>query len=597
MKSKTDSSFYSFKRFLEYAKPWRWQVIKSSIYSIANKLFDIAPEILLGAAVDLVVRKENSFIAKSGFESIESQIAILGIITFLIWAFESLFQYLYSISWRNLAQSIEHNIRIDAYNHVQKLDISWFENKKIGNITAKLNDDVNQLERFLDNGFNAIIQLVVSTVAIGAWFFYISPLVASITILPVPIILLIAFFFQKNLSPRYLAVRNSAGLLNNTIFNNLLGISTIKSFVSENLESKRISKLSNEYKLKNNFAIKLSSAFVPIVRMGVLSGFLGTMIVGSYLALNGKIEIGSYSILIFLTQRFLWPFTTLSETVDLFERSMASTKRILDLLNTNHIIKDSKDAIIIDNFKQDIIFSNVEFHYNDKKSLFKNLNFKITKHSLIGIVGQTGSGKTTIIKLLLRFYDPESGEILIGKENIKKIKLNNLRDHIGYVSQEIFMFEGSIKDNISYPETNADDNKLLMAARLSQSSEFIDKLPQKYDALIGERGQKLSAGQKQRIAIARALYKNPPILIFDEATSAIDNETEHLIQIALNEISKNRTTIVIAHRLSTVRNADNIIVIGDGCIVEQGNHNDLINNENIYKKLWDIQTGKYGINK
>jgi len=597
MINQTDSSFYSFKRFLKYAKPWKWKIIKSSIYSTINKLFDIAPEILLGAAVDLVVRRENSFIANLGFDSIESQIAILGIITFLIWAFESIFQYLYSISWRNLAQSIEHNIRIDAYNHVQKLDMSWFENKKVGDITAKLNDDVNQLERFLDNGFNSLIQLVVSTIAIGAWFFYISPLVASITILPVPIILLIAFFFQKNLSPRYLAVRNSAGLLNNTIFNNLIGISTIKSSVSETVESKRVEDLSQNYRLKNKSAIMLSSAFVPIVRMGVLSGFLGTMIVGSYLALNGKIEIGSYSILIFLTQRFLWPFTTLSETVDLFERSMASNKRILDLLNTEHTIKDNDNSIVINDFEEDIFFSDITFYYDRNKTLFKNLNFTIKNNSLTGIVGQTGAGKTTIIKLLLRFYDTKNGNISIGNHQIKKIKLKNLRENIGYVSQDIFMFDGSIKENIAYPDIDCDDEQVNKAATLSQCSEFIDKLPDKYDTLIGERGQKISAGQKQRIAIARALYKNPPILIFDEATSSIDNETEHLIQIALNEISKNRTTIVIAHRLSTVRNADNIIVIGDGNIIEEGNHNQLINNKNIYKKLWDIQTGEYEINK
>ena len=278
-KNKT-SSYTSFFRFLEYARPWRKRIIISSIYSIINKLFDIAPEILIGIAVDLVVQKNDSIIAKLGFESIESQITFLAIATFFIWAFESLFQYLYSISWRNLAQTVEHEIRTDAYDHVQNLDMPWFEDKKVGDITAKLNDDVNQLERFLDNGFNTIIQLIVSSVAIGAVFFYISPLVASISILPIPIILIIAFFFQRNLSPRYLSVRNSVGLLNNTIFNNLIGISTIKSFVTEKIESNRVSTLSNEYRLKNKHAIKLSSAFVPLVRMGVLSGFLGTMIIG-----------------------------------------------------------------------------------------------------------------------------------------------------------------------------------------------------------------------------------------------------------------------------------------------------------------------------
>ena len=587
-----NSSYHSFKRFLKYAKPWRSEIYLSSIYSILNKLFDIAPEILIGIAVDLVVQKNDSIIAKLGFESIQSQIIFLAVATFLIWAFESIFQYLYSISWRNLAQTVEHEIRKDAYRHVQKLDVSWFENKKVGDITAKLNDDVNQLERFLDNGFNTIIQLIVSSIAIGAVFFYISPLVASISILPIPIILVIAFFFQKNLSPRYLAVRNSVGILNNTIFNNLLGIATIKSFVTEKIESLRVENLSMDYRLKNKHAIKLSSAFVPLVRMGVLSGFLGTMIIGSYLALDGTIAVGSYSVLVFLTQRFLWPFTTLGETVDLFERSMASTKRILDLLDTPHKIKDSEDAIELNNYNTDIVFKYIKFKYQENKSLFENLSFTIPRNSLLGIVGQTGAGKTTIIKLLLRFYDPESGDIKIGNENIQNIKLKNLRKNIGYVSQEIFMFDGTVEDNIAYPKSDNNKVDIINAAKQSQAHEFIEKMSDGYKSMIGERGQKLSVGQKQRIAIARAIYKNPPILIFDEATSAVDNETELLLQKALNIISKNRTTIVIAHRLSTVRNADNIIVLGNNNILESGNHDNLIEQNGTYKKLWDIQTGK-----
>ena len=591
MMSNKNNSYTSFSRFLKYAKPWRKNIIISSIYSIVNKLFDIAPEILIGIAVDLVVQRNDSIIAKLGFESIESQITFLAIATFFIWAFESLFQYLYSISWRNLAQTVEHEIRTDAYNHVQNLDMPWFENKKVGDITAKLNDDVNQLERFLDNGFNTIIQLIVSSLAIGAVFFYISPLVASISILPIPIILVIAFFFQRNLSPRYLSVRNSVGLLNNTIFNNLIGISTIKSFVTEKIESNRVHDLSNDYRLKNKHAIKLSSAFVPLVRMGVLSGFLGTMIIGSYLALDGTIAVGSYSVLVFLTQRFLWPFTTLGETVDLFERSMASTKRILDLLDTPQKIKDNKDSIILDDFNQDINFNNINFHYSENKPIFKNLNLNINKNTLVGIVGQTGSGKTTIIKLLLRFYDTIGGSINIGSHEIKDIKIKNLRENVGYVSQDIFMFDGSIKDNIAYPNMGNDD-QIIAVAKQSQAHEFIMKLENGYDTFIGERGQKLSEGQKQRIAIARALYKNPSILVFDEATSSVDNETELLLQKAIYSISKDRTTIVIAHRLSTVRNADNIFVLGNGTILESGNHKKLLDKKGVYNKLWKIQTGK-----
>ena len=586
------SSDKSFRQLISYARPWKFKIIVASIYSIINKLFDIMPEILIGFAVDLVVKRQDSFIASLGFTSVESQISILAFCTFLIWAFESLFQYLYSISWRNLAQSIEHEIRIDAYSHVQNLHVKWFEDQKTGNITAILNDDINQLERFLDNGANDIIQIIVSTVTIGGVFFFISPTIAAIAVLPVPIILLVASFFQKSLEPRYLDVRNAAGSLSSTIFNNLLGIITIKSFTSENLEKDRVSELSKNYQTANSNAIRISSAFVPVVRMGVLSGFLGTMVLGGFMAFSGAIAIGSFSVLLFLTQRFLWPFTRLGEIIDLFARSMASTKRIMDLIKTPIEIKDNKDAIRLKDLKDDIIFNNVSFSYNEDSSVLSNLSFKIDTNSLVGIVGKTGVGKTTLIKLLLRLYDIESGNIQIGINNINKIALESLRNNIALVSQETFLFDGTIADNISYPNLYTDLKEIKKAAELSQCNEFIDKFPNGYNTIVGERGQRLSVGQKQRISIARAILKDPSILIFDEATSSVDNKTEHLIQKSLKEISKNRTTIAIAHRLSTIRNADSILVLDNGIISESGTHDELINLEGSYKYLWDLQTGQ-----
>mgnify|MGYP001374888820 CR=1 FL=1 len=586
------TSFNHLKSLLKYTKPWRPRMFLASVYSILNKIFDLAPEILIGITVDLIVERKNSFVASLGFKSIFSQIIFLGVCTFLIWALESLFQFLYSINWRNISQNVEHNIRLDAYKHVQRLDLSWYENENIGNITAILNDDVNQLERFLDTGINSIIQIIISTIAVGAVFFYISPIIACIAILPIPLILMIAFFFQKNLSPRYQAVRNSAGRISSTVFNNLLGIQTIKSFIQENTENIRLKKISKDYQNKNKHAIKLSSAFVPVVRMGVLSGFLGTMILGAFMAIKGEIGVGSFSVLVFLTQRFLWPFTSLGEIVDQFERAMASTFRILNLINTPIKIKNILNTEKINDFMQPIVFNSVDFNYNDEHIIFKNLNININQKKLVGIVGSTGCGKTTIAKLILRFYDPKSGEIKIGNTNIKNISTDDLRKNIGFVSQEIFLIDGTIKENIIYSHKNYNKKALIDAAKKSQSHEFIMKLPKGYDTTVGERGQKLSVGQKQRLAIARAIYKNPPILIFDEATSAVDNKTEKLIQDAISEISKGRTTIVIAHRLSTIRHADNIIVIDNSKIIEEGNHKKLIEIKNgFYSNLWKIQTG------
>ncbi len=585
-----NNSISTFLAFFSYAKPWRGKIISASFCSIMNKIFDIAPEILIGIYVDLVVQREQSFIAKLGFDSVESQITLLAILTFIIWACESIFEYLYSVQWKNIAQGIENDIRVDAYSHVQSLDLEWYEKQKTGNITAILNDDVNQLERFLNTGFNDIIQIIVSSIAIGCVFFYISPFIALFAVCPVPIILLIASLFQKKLSPRYLSVRNAAGSLSTLIFNNLLGIITIKGFTAEGYETKKILKMSKEYQEKNQHAIKLSSAFIPIVRMGVLTGFIGTMVIGSYYALEGIIAVGSFSVLVFLTQRFLWPFTRLGETIDLFERSMASTKRILELLKTKSKIKNKDNALIIKNLKQHIQLSDVSFAYSNKK-VFSNLNFKIKKGDFIGIAGQTGSGKTTLIKLLLRFYEIEDGQINFDEININDINIKSLRDQIGLVNQEIFLFDGTIKENISYPSENIDEELLLKVAQNSQCMEFVEKLPDQFDTLIGERGQKLSVGQKQRIGIARALYKKPDILIFDEATSSVDNETEYLIQKSLKEISKHCTTIVIAHRLSTIKNANKILVLGNMNIAEQGTHEELIEKNGIYKQLWDIQSG------
>ena len=584
------NSLKSFLRFFKFARKWRCKIYLATTYSVINKLFDIAPEILLGIAVDVVTSSDNNFLNLFGIHDSKDQVITLAILTFGIWAFESIFQYLYMVGWRNIAQSIEHDVRRDLYSNVQSLDIRWHENQKLGNITSIINDDVNQLERFLNNGINQIVQIIVSTVLIGGVFFLISPLIATIILIPIPIIFFISMFFQKNLSPKYLDVRKSVGDLNSSIFNNLLGISTIKSFASEDKEIDKIEALSHKYLDKNKGAIRLSSAFVPIVRMGVLSGFLATMVLGSLMALNKEISAGEFAMLLFLTQRFLWPFTSLGEIVDLFERSMASTKRILDTIDFIPTIKDGQEGGFL-KFDQSISFNSVNFYYNKKNTIFDSISFSVEKNKITAIVGPTGAGKTSLVKLLLRFYDPQLGEILIGNENIKNLKLNQLRKNIGLVGQDTFLFDGTIKDNIIYPSEKADIENMKRAAILSQSIEFIESFDKDFETMIGERGVKLSGGQKQRLAIARALYKNPPILVFDEATSSIDNHTESLIQKSMKDICKNRTALVIAHRLSTIRYADKIIVIDDGKVAEQGNHEDLILEEGLYKKLWDIQTG------
>ena len=587
------SSIQSFGELIRYIHPWRKKAWFASICSVLNKVFDIAPEVLIGVAVDLVVEKENSFVASLGFSSIESQVIFLGIVTFIIWALESSFEYIYSIQWRGLAQDVEHEVRVSAYDHAQRLGLSWHENQATGNITAVLNDDVNQLERFLNNGMNQIIQVFVSTICIGFIFFYISPIIASIAVLPVPIIFAVSFLFQKKLSPRYKKVRDKVGALNSSVFNNLLGIQTIKSFMSFKKEKRRISSLSQDYQNENISAISVSSAFTPVIRMGVLAGFLGTILIGSHMALSGTLAVGSYSVLVFLTQRFLWPFTTLGTLVDDFERSMASSKRIFDLLKTEDNIIEKANPEAIDSLKYDIHFNNISFSYSDSSTLFSNFTMEIKYGSSVGIVGDTGSGKTTLAKLLLRLYDPDKGNIFIGEKNIASLSVENLRSKIGIVSQDTFLFNASVKDNISYGNESCSMDEIILAAKQSQCDEFISSLSDGYDTLIGERGQRLSGGQRQRLAIARAIVRNPDILIFDEATSSVDNRTERLIQKSFFDLKKNRTMIIVAHRLSTIRNCDNIFVIKNSKVHESGTHDQLMEDgDSFYAELWNIQTGK-----
>ena len=584
------SSFKSFLRFFKYAKKWRVKIYLATLYSVINKIFDIAPEILLGIAVDVVTSSNDNFLDYFGVHGSEDQVVTLAVLTFGIWAFESIFQYMYMVGWRNIAQSIEHDIRLDLYKNVQSLDMDWFENQKLGNISSIINDDVNQLERFLNNGINQIVQIIVSSILIGGVFFFISPVIAAIILLPIPIIFFISMFFQKNLSPKYLDVRESVGKLNSSIFNNLLGISTIKSFASEKRETHRLRDLSHNYLDKNKRAIKLSSAFVPVVRMGVLSGFLVTMVMGSLMALNKEITPGEFAMLLFLTQRFLWPFTSLGEIVDLFERSMASTKRILDTLDVRAVIKDGANKDFT-SFDESLDFKSIQFYYDKNNIVFDNISFTVERKKITAIVGPTGIGKTSLVKLLLRFYDPQKGEIRIGNENIKDLELRSLRRNIGLVGQDTFLFDGTIRENIIYPDENVDFEKMKKVSELSQSYEFIQDFEKGFETLIGERGVKLSGGQKQRLAIARALYKDPSILVFDEATSSIDNHTESLIQKSMKDICRDRTALIIAHRLSTIRYADNIIVIDNGNIAETGSHEELVLKNGLYKRLWDIQTG------
>jgi len=580
------------KRLAGFAAGHRARIRAAIAFSILNKLFDLAPPLLIGMAVDVVVEREESLLAGWGIVDLHQQFYALAVLTVVIWMLESVFEYLYRVGWRNLSQTIEHELRLAAYGHVQGLELAFFEDASTGGLMSVLNDDVNQLERFLDTGANEILQVSTTVLVIGAMFFYVSPEIAWMGMAPMPFILWGSVVFQRRLAPRYAAVRDAVGDLNADLAGNLGGISTIKSFTAEQRETERIRRVSDGYREANRRAIALSSAFSPLIRMVIVIGFTAMMVAGGIRTLNGQLGVGEYSVMIFLVQRLLWPLTRLGDVFDLFQRAMASSRRIFGLLDTPPTMQDGTQRLALDDVDGELRANAVDFAYGDRDPLFEQLSVEFAAGETTAIVGPTGSGKSTLLKLLLRFYDVTGGEITLDGVDVRGVPRVDLRRAIGLVSQDVFLFHGTVRENIAYGRPDASDDEIDAAARVAEADAFIAALPDGYDTIVGERGQKLSGGQRQRLSIARAVLKDPPILILDEATSAVDNETEAAIQRSLARLSRGRTTIVVAHRLSTVRHAHRIYLLEQGAVREWGTHEELLANDGPFAALWRVQTGE-----
>jgi len=582
---------HPLKRLLKYGRRYRLKAWLASICSLLNKFFDLAPPALIGIAVDVVVKQQDSLLAQWGIKDVFWQLAIITILSAVVWALESLFEYAYDYLWRNLAQDIEHDLRLEAYSHLQELELAYFEERSTGGLISILNDDINQLERFLDDGANEVIQVFTTVVVIGAAFFAASPGVAGLSMLPIPFIIWGSIAFQDRLAPLYADVREKVSFLNGQLSNNLMGITTIKSFTSEDYEIQRIETQSQAYRQSNRRAIVLSAAFIPLIRVVIFLGFIATLFLGGLEVVAGRLSVGTYSVLVFMTQRLLWPLTRLGNTLDQYQRAMASTNRVMNLLDTPIAIHTGDIRLPVSSVKGELEFKNVTFSYNQRKPILQYFSLTLPAGKTTAIVGATGSGKSTLVKLILRLYEVQYGNIYLDGIELNNLNLKDLRRAIGLVSQDVFLFHGTVAENIAYGSFEATNREIVTAAKIAEAHEFIVQLPDGYNTIVGERGQKLSGGQRQRIAIARAVLKNPPILILDEATSAVDNETEAAIQRSLERITKNRTTIAIAHRLSTVRNADCIFVMDEGIVVESGQHEQLVEQDGVYASLWRVQSG------
>ena len=582
----------------------RWFVL-GILASIGTRFASLVPPVLLGVAIDAIFRDDQPF-NLPGVPQAWLPGDTMGQFWFLIGLMavamvgQALLNFVRMSSLNLFSHRVKHEVRTATYQRMQRLDMEFFNEVQTGELMSILSNDTNRLERFLDNMFGESIQLSVLIVGISVVLFWFNPQLALVTLVVVPVAGVFTYWFMRLAEERYTDIRQSVGDLNSRLENNLNGIQVIKAANTEDYEDERVRDHSYTYFRLDWLALRLNFIYRPGLQALTSLSFIATFVVGGVWILEGPpgpltgdLTVGTLVIFLLLTQRLVDPLAQMSNIIDRYEDARASTKRILGIMNLPVSIQDSEDATEITAIDGSVSFENVTFGY-DEQDVLSDIDIDVEPGETVGLVGPTGAGKTTVLKLLLRLYDTDEGAVRVDGHDVRDVTLSSLRDAMGYVGQENFLFDGTVAENIAYGSFDAGRDEVMEAARRAQAHAFIENLPEGYETEVGERGVKLSGGQRQRVAIARTLLQEPAIMIFDEATSAVDTETEMLIQRSIDDIAADRTTFVIAHRLSTVRDADTILVLEDGEIVERGTHDDLLAADGLYANLWRVQAGEIG---